>query len=115
MEQKAISITAIVLTVLALVATICVFAFHRPLENLDVEMEALALGTVAFAVLGLVCGLLSLKTVMGKVAAVLGLLLVLLFAWVLFETDRNSTTAGYVSPASQPADGQTPAKTVPGE
>jgi len=103
MKNQAIAISGLVLVVLGIVATVCLFAFEDGIRRLDwVNIEAAALGTGVICLVGGILGWLSVKTSTGKVAAILGSLLVLFFALQLMNTQSPS------HPAS-PAEAQQPA------
>ena len=72
MNNKFVGASGLVLVLLGLIAIVCVFA----LQGVDwIDAEAAALGAMVLCVVGCVLGWVSFRTSTGKVAAVLGTLL----------------------------------------
>ncbi len=92
MKNRVLGTTGLVLVLLGLIATICVFAFERTIRDWG-DPEVLALGTAIICLAGCVLGWASFKTAEGKAAAVIGSVLVLFFAWQYVRSERPSEAA----------------------
>ena len=94
MKNQAIGVSALVLVLLGLVATVCLFAFEEGIRRLEwIDLEMAALGTAIICVVGCALGWVSVKIGAGRAAAILGSLLVLFFAYQLMRTDTPSQPA----------------------
>ena len=83
MKSKSVAITALVLAVIGLLATVAVFAFQTAINKLG-SGEAAAFGSLAVCLVGCVLGWINFKSPEGKVAAILGTLLVVFYVSLLF-------------------------------
>jgi len=93
MNNSAASISALVLVLLGLVATVCVFAFASGIREVDwLDREAAATGVMAICLVGSVLGWIAVKTSAGRVAAVLGTLLMVFYAFQLMRSDSPSSS-----------------------
>lgn len=102
MNNKAMGMTSLMLAILGLLATVCLFAME-PMLHKYLNTEAAALGVGAISLLACVLGWLSFKTGSGKTAAIIGTLLVLFFFVELFWTsDGPARPAPPPAPASAP-------------
>ena len=103
MKSNAVGIAGVVLVLLGLAATVCVFAFQDQIRKLDwIDREAAALGSMAICLVGCVLGWVTFRNPAGRVAAILGTLLVAFYVFQLLRTDR---------PAAPAEQGLTPAPT----
>lgn len=102
MNNRAIGIAGLVMTLLGLVATICIFAFEARLRKTGwIDLDIAALGSACICVVGCILGMVSHKTSEGKVATVLGCLLILFFVY-LFCAEGASPDTYKLEPALKP-------------
>ena len=86
MNNKVVAVSGLVLVLLGLIAIACVSALQDGIQKLDwIDAEAAALGSMVICAVGCLLGWVSFRTSTGKVAAVLGTLLLALFVFQLFR------------------------------
>lgn len=99
--MKTVSIFAMVLILLGLIATIGLFAFQEGLQRAGCDMEAAALGVLAACLVACVMGFVSFREPAGKIAAILGALLVAFFVFqFLHVVPDQSMSAQSVPPTA---------------
>ncbi|MCE5278187.1 MAG: hypothetical protein ABFD92_04430 [Planctomycetaceae bacterium] len=97
--MKTVSIFAMVLILLGLITTIGLFAFRDGLQHAGCDMEAAALGVLAVCLVACVMGFVSFREPSGKIAAILGALLVAFFVFqFLYVAPDQSRSAQSVPP-----------------
>ncbi len=93
MNSKLISVSAFVLVLLGLIATLCVFAFQDGIREIKwIDAEAAALGSMIICLVGAVLGWVSCKTSTGKVAGILGTLIVAFYLIVWMNGSQPSAS-----------------------
>ncbi|MCE5326851.1 MAG: hypothetical protein LLG01_10585 [Planctomycetaceae bacterium] len=85
--MKTVSIAALILVLLGLAATIGLFAFEEGLKHAGCNLDVAALGVLVVCLVACIMGFVSLREPAGKVAAILGALLVGFFAYQFLRTD----------------------------
>jgi uncharacterized membrane protein YfcA len=88
MNNRAVAIAGLVMALLGLIATICLFAFERGIRDVQwINLNAAGLGTAVICLVGCILGWASVKSAPGKAATVMGTILVLFFAYQLFRSE----------------------------
>ena len=100
MNNRVVSVSSLILVLVGLVATVCLFAFQYSLRKAGCNMEAAAGGTMILCLVGCILGWICFKSAEGKVSAILGTIMVLFFLAVLLYTSGESRQPMPKSPAS---------------
>lgn len=94
MNNKFVGASGLVLVLLGLITIVCVFALQDGIQNLDwIDAEAAALGSMVICVVGCILGWVSFRTSTGKVAAVLGTLLLAFYVVQLLRRSEPAPSA----------------------
>ena len=120
MDNKIVSIAGFILVLIGLVATVCVFAFEDGIRRLGwIDLEVAALGSMVLCVVGAIFGWLSVRTLLGKIAGILGTMLVIFYFVILMMDSEPHDNGPEKDPylqdppgirrtASQPKDEENP-------
>ncbi len=93
-KRKGFPKTAATLVTLGGVATFVLFVLHRGIERLDIlDSEFAAMATMVVVLVGTVLGFISWKSGGGKLAGILGLLILGFYVYVLLASDSPSSPA----------------------
>lgn len=80
MKNNGLSITALAMVILSIVAILVTIAFSEGIRKVDwTDLESIALACFGFAILGCVLGWCAFKRPLGKIAAILGTIVVAAF------------------------------------
>ena len=90
-RNQAIGIISLVVVLLGLAATVCLFAFEKGIKERGwINIEAAAWGSCLFCLAGCAMGWVSFRTLAGRLAAVLGTLVLLFYAYQLLRGESPS-------------------------
>ena len=90
MKNNTLSITAFVIVILAVVATLAMIAFSEGIRKAEwMDLESTAKACFGLAILGCVLGWCAFKRPLGKTSAVLGTIVVAGFFFQLLRQDAG--------------------------
>ena len=88
MKNNTLSITAFMVVILAIVATLAMVAFARGIRKVEwMDLESTAWACFGLAILGCVLGWCAFKRPLGKTSAILGTMVVAGFFFELLRVD----------------------------
>ena len=88
MKNNGLSITAFVVVIFAIVATLATIAFSEGIRKVDwMDLESTAFACFGLAILGCVLGWCAFKRPLGKLSAILGIVVVAGFLFQLLRSD----------------------------
>ena len=88
MKNNLLSITAFIVVILAIVATLAMIAFSEGIRKVEwMDLESTALACFVLSILGSVAGWCTFKRPLGKISAILG---TIVFAGFLLQLLRDS-------------------------
>jgi hypothetical protein len=91
MKNNTLSVTAFVIVILAVVATLTMIVFSQGIRKVEwMDLESTAWACFGLAILGSVLGWCAFKRPLGKISAILGTLVVAGFFFQLLRDDGNS-------------------------
>jgi len=91
MNNRLVGASGFVLVLLGLIAMVCVFVFQDGIQTLNwIDAEAAARGSMILCFVGAVLGWVSFKTSTGKVAGILGSLIVAFYVMLLMQGTEPS-------------------------
>ena len=114
MKSNVIGITGMVLVLLGLIATACIYAFLPGIDKLDwLDAEAAAGGSMVICLLGCVLGWIAFKTSAGRVAAIVGTLLIAFYVFQLLRSSEGAPEPEPLRPIEQVDDSGQKTRSLP--
>lgn len=96
MKNNVLSLTAFVIVIFAIVATLAMIAFSEAIINVDwMNLESAAWACFGLSILGCILGWCSFKRPLGKIAAILGTLMVAGYLFQLLNDTSRRDEAPY--------------------
>jgi|GEM_PF-6103506 len=98
MKNKLFGVLGLVMVLFALLATVTMFAFIDGIQKADwIDAEAAVLGAAIICLVGAVLGWVSFRTSAGKLAGILGTMLIALYVFQLFRRSQPCPASPYPS------------------